>query len=301
MNKEIEFLKIISNKLNDNSYLGDDCAYLGEYNLALSTDSLVEDVHFSLLYMTPYEIAKKALLVNISDILSSGAKADYALISLSGDLSEDFINDFYKGINEIANSYDIKIIGGDLTKGDKISINITILGDYKNRKISKRSNAKEGYVIAAAGVFGSSAMGLKQLSYNNNENNYFTNFHKCPKLYPIVSKTIATNTQKPYAMMDSSDGLVDCLYKISKASNAKLNVQYNLIPKKIYDRDLVLYGGEDYSLFVCLDSEDFRRINKILKAQNEDMLIQIGTVEKGKGIFVDNEKIEYKGFNHFVC
>ena len=65
MNKEFEFLEIISNTLSDSSYLGDDCAYLNDYQLAISSDSLIEDVHFSLEYMNAYEIAQKAFLVNI--------------------------------------------------------------------------------------------------------------------------------------------------------------------------------------------------------------------------------------------
>ena len=159
MNKEFEFLKIISDSLSDSSYLGDDCAYLKEYKLAISSDSLIEDVHFSCNYMTPYEIAKKALLVNISDILSSGAKPKYAQINLSGQFDENFIQEFYRGINKTAQNYGIKIIGGDLTKSQKIMISITLFGDYKKRNISSRKNAKKDYIVAVCGEFGSSAQG----------------------------------------------------------------------------------------------------------------------------------------------
>ena len=99
MNKEFKLLNIISNALSDSSYLGDDCAYLNKYNLAISSDSLIEDVHFSREFMTPSEIARKALLVNISDILASGAKPICATINLSGKLNEVFINEFYKSNN----------------------------------------------------------------------------------------------------------------------------------------------------------------------------------------------------------
>ena len=91
MSKELKFLDIISKTLDNSSYLGDDCAYLKEYNLAISSDSLIEDVHFSISFMSPYEIAKKAMLVNISDILASGAIVKYATINLSGKLDENFI------------------------------------------------------------------------------------------------------------------------------------------------------------------------------------------------------------------
>ena len=289
MNKELKFLKIISNKLSDSSYLGDDCAYLEEYKLAISSDSLVEDVHFSLQFMNANEIAKKALLVNISDILASGAKPICATINLSGQLDEKFIEEFYEGINFVANDYDIKIIGGDLTKSDKIVISITVFGSYNDRNISSRKNAKSNYIIAVAGEFGSSAQGLEDL-INGIQDNYFINCHKYPKLKPEVSSAIAKNTQKPYAMMDSSDGLIDCLSQISTKSNVRIDIEYDKIPAKTKNKDFVLCGGEDYSLVVCLDKEDFEKI---------EGLVQIGTCSIGQGVYVDNQKIEYKGYNHF--
>ena len=289
MSKELKFLDIISKTLDNSTYLGDDCAYLKEYNLAISSDSLIEDVHFSLSFMTPYEIAKKAMLVNISDILASGAVVKYATINLSGKLDEKFIEEFYRGINEITKEYHIKIIGGDLTKSDKVTISITVFGDTKNRKISSRKNASNDYIIAVAGEFGSSAQGLADLQ-NNLKENYFINYHKNPMLYPDISSLIALKAQKPYAMMDSSDGLIDCLCQISSKSNVRIDVEYEKIPKKTLNKDFVLYGGEDYALVVCLDGDDFKNING---------LVEIGSCSIGSGVYIDKQKVEYKGFNHF--
>ena len=289
MNKEFNFLNIISDALSNSSYLGDDCAYLDEYNIAISKDCLIEDVHFSLNYMTPYEIAKKALLVNISDILASGALPKYALVGLCGNLNEKFVKDFYNGINEISNKYNIKIIGGDLTKAPKISISITIFGDYKNRNISSRKNAQNDYIVATYGEFGSSAMGLYNLQ-NNIIENYFTFYHKNPPLYPEISNLIATKTKYPYAMMDSSDGLCDCLIQIASKSNVKIDISYDLIPKKISNKDYILYGGEDYALVIALHKNDFYNIGKLTK---------IGTCSNGQGVFIDNKELKYKGYNHF--
>lgn len=289
MNKEFKFLNIISNKLDDSSYLGDDCAYLDEYKIAISSDSLIEDVHFSRSFMAPSEIARKSLLVNISDILASGAKPIYATINLSGQLDEKFIEEFYFEINKIEKEYDLKIIGGDLTKSDKLMIAITILGSYKNRAISSRKNAKENYIVAVAGEFGSSAQGFEDL-INGVQDNYFINYHKNPKLYPNISSTISKNVKNPYAMMDSSDGLVDCLTQISAKSNIKIEIDYEKIPHKTNNKDFVLFGGEDYALVVCLSKEDFNKI---------DGLTQIGICKKGNGVYIDNQKVEYKGYNHF--
>lgn len=289
MNKEFEFLNIISKTLSNSKYLGDDCAYLKEYNLCVSTDSLIEGVHFLFNYMNPYEVAKKSLLVNISDILASGAQPKFATISLSGNLNNSFIEEFYKGINETALEYDIAIIGGDLTKSDKISITITIFGDCKNRNISKRSAAQDGYIVATMGEFGSSAQGLSDLA-KNIKDNYFISYHKKPILYPKISKLIATKTQKPYAMMDSSDGLVDCLMQISAKSKVGIDINYSKIPHKTKNKDYVLYGGEDYSLVVCLFEQDFKKIPN---------LIEIGKCTNTNKVFIDNKEIKYKGYKHF--
>lgn len=288
ISKEFNFLKIISETI-DSKYLGDDCAYLDEYKLALSSDTLIEDVHFSLNYMSPYEIAVKALLVNISDILASGSKPKYALINLSGKLDEKFIKEFYLGLNETALEYGVKIIGGDLTRSDKINITITILGDYAGHTPSKRSNAQDGYIVAVTGVFGSSAQGLFDLQ-NGLKDNEFIKIHKKPILNPIVSNEIAVKTLKPYAMMDSSDGLFDCLYQIAAKSKVRIDIEFNKIPAVTKNRDFILYGGEDYNLVVCLDSKDFKKIKG---------LTQIGTCAKGSGVYIDNCKTDYKGYVHF--
>ncbi len=289
MNKEFEFLKIISDALTSSSYLGDDCAYLDEYKLAISKDCLIEDVHFSFSFMTPYEIARKAVLVNISDILASGAEPKYILIGLSGKLNKKFIKEFYLGINDTIEKYNIKLIGGDLTKADKLSISITILGDYKNRNVSSRKNAKKDYIVATIGEFGSSAKGLEDLK-NGLKDNYFIEYHKNPPLFEKVTSKIATTIKNPYAMMDSSDGLFDCLYQIASKSKVRIDIDYNLIPKKINDKNLVLFGGEDYCPIICLSFDDFNKIEELIK---------IGTVKKGKGVYINNKKIEYRGFKHF--
>ena len=288
MNKEFEFLNTI-NKIIPDNFIGDDCSYLDEYKLAISQDSLVEDVHFNLEYMTPYEIAQKALLVNISDILASGAIPKYFSIGLSGNLDISFIKEFYSGLKPIADEYSLILIGGDLTKSDKIMISITIFGDYKNRKISSRKNAKPDYIIAVKGEFGTSAQGL----YNINQkikDDYFINIHKKPILYPETSFQIATKTNYPYAMMDSSDGLFDCLYQISHQSKVKINIDYSKIPHKTQNRDFVLYGGEDYCLVVALHKNDFEKI---------DGLVEIGSVKIGKDVYIDNILTKYKSYEHF--
>ena len=315
MNREETFLDIISKTLTNSNFLGDDCAYLKEYNLAVSTDTLVQDVHFK--YgdsgtISAYELGKKALLVNISDILASGANPEYLTVSLSGNLDKNFIEGFYKGADEICRKYDLKIIGGDLTGGDKISVSITIFGNTKGRNISSRSSAKADYIVLLAGEHGSSATGLKILSgqaewnIKDTDKKVFIKAHIEPKLFPKISKTAATKCKMPYAMMDTSDGLYDGMKKISESSNVGFKINYDKIPKKnciledgivVPDFNTVLFGGEDFGLLICISEKDFKTTGKELISLGA---VEIGTVMADKKILIDNKEInEDLRFEHF--
>lgn len=284
--KEQKFLKIISKTLSNSDFLGDDCAILKKFNLAMTMDTLIQDVHFDLKLTSPFNLGKKAVLVNLSDILASGAKPYGVLISLSGNLSVDFVKEFYLGVNEICNRHNISVLGGDLTKADKIIISIAAIGDIKNRKISSRKNAKNGYVVAVSGFFGSSEAGRLNCPQ-------LLEKHLVPVLQFKTANAIATKAQKPYAMMDSSDGLLDCLSQISHFSNVGIKIDYDKIPRETEDKNLVLFGGEDYSLVCCLHASDFKNVKGLTK---------IGIVTDEMGVFVDgtdysNKKM--KGFLHF--
>lgn len=300
MKKEARFLQIISNTLKDSSYLGDDCAYLPEYNLAVSSDSLAEGVHFDLNTISPYALGKKALLVNISDILSSGAKPEYLTVSLSGALNEDFIKDFYTGADEICQKYGLKIIGGDLTGGDKITAAITVFGNTKNRNISSRKNAKPGYIVLLAGYHGSSAAGFKILNgifeCTDENREYFIKSHIEPELYPEISDIIAKNCKQPYAMMDTSDGLYDGMKKISEASGTGFSIEFDKILKKNDDFNDVLFGGEDYGLLICLEKSDFEKIFPLLDGKNISV---IGKITEDKILIDGRELTEDLSYEHF--
>ena len=292
--KEKEFINIIKN-ITKSDVIGDDCAYLKDLGIVISQDNLVEDVHFSMKFTDAYKLGYKSAMVNISDIAASGAEPCYMTIGLSlpDNIDSEFVENFYKGIKDAAKG--IEIIGGDITGSDKIFISIAIIGKTKDRKISSRKNAKEGYKIIVSGTHGSSAAGLKELF--EGKTNEFTEKHLIPKAKVEFSKYIAENIKTDYAMMDTSDGLMDALLQIAEQSNVLLDVDFNKIP---YDnglekfdnyKDLILYGGEDYELVACVP-QDFHVPNSF----------EIGKITKGKGVKIDGEFVknaEKKLFNHF--
>lgn len=278
--KELEFIETINKTLSKNSHLGDDCACLKDLGIVITQDSLVEDIHFSLQFSTPYQLAYKAINVNLSDIFASGAKPQYLTISLSlpKETDNEFIKEFYKACDELSQKFDFEIIGGDITGADKIFISICAIGITKGRKISSRSNAKVGDYVITSGNHGSSAAGLWLLTNNRNKEAKYDDIidtHICPKAQELLSKEISTKANSDYAMMDSSDGLADALYKIAQASKVSVNIDFSKIPydKNIEEianlatkniKDWIFYGGEDFQLIACVNEETLLKIDKQL-------------------------------------
>lgn len=308
--KEFEIINNIANIL-DSKYIGDDCAYLEDLDIVVSQDSLVEDVHFSRKFSSAYQLGYKSIAVNLSDIYASGAEAKYLTVSLSlpKDIDINFIKDFYNGAKSILNG--VKIVGGDVTGSDKIFISVTAIGSTKNRKISSRKNAKKGYKIITNGCHGSSSAGLFALM---NEIKGFDNLKK-EHLMPSVSSELSdalSRAVNDYAMMDSSDGLADALYKISKNSGLAAKVYFDKIPfdesiREIQNFDfekMIFFGGEDYKLVAAVSSEDLEKINPDLYFEigeiiekTDDNIIEI--VYEDKTVFWDEKKIENNLFKHF--
>ena len=297
--KEKEFINIIKNTLHS-KYIGDDCAYLKDLGIVVTQDSLVEGIHFRRDFATPYQLGYKSVMVNISDICASGAEPLYLTVSLSlpPDIGAEFVKQFYEGAKKACKN--AEIVGGDITGADKIYISITAIGSTKNRHISSRAKAKTGYKIILSGNHGSSAAGLSQL-VNGEKQSKFINAHLMPDARIDFSKKLAENIIEDYAMMDTSDGLMDALAAISKESNVLMSIDFNKIPfdkdLKSFDnyQDLILYGGEDYELVAAVPEKYVQGF-------------VIGEVKSGTGVeikYIDkqvlysSEEIENKLFNHF--
>lgn len=307
--QENKLIEIIKNTLNS-KYINDDCAYLEDLGIVVTQDSLVEDVHFSLNYTNAFQLGYKSVAVNLSDVYASGAKAKYLTCSLSlpNYIDENFIRDFYEGAKSV--NPDVEIVGGDVTGGNKLFISICAIGDARNRKISSRSNAKEGYKIITNGVHGSSGAGFELLQKGLKSPQILIDAHLMPKVDDVLSKEIALNIKEDYAMMDSSDGLMDALYKISKLSNLTAEVDFNAIPidEEIKDfedyKNKIFFGAEDYKPIACVPEE-------FLKTLDKNLYTEIGTMTKKqddvfvKVIFNEGVKnftekdIDEKTFKHF--
>lgn len=293
---EIELINVIKDCIKS-EFIGDDCAYLKEFGIVISQDSLVENVHFKRDWCTPYQLGYKSVIVNISDILASGAEPKYLTIALSlpNDINKHYVQEFYEGAKSALNG--AEIIGGDITgsKSD-IIISVTAIGDSRGRNISSRKFAKDGYSIITHGFYGSSAKGLQAL-INSEFNSEFIKYHLEPTLCPEFSDYISKNITEPYAMMDTSDGLADAIFKIAEASNVRINIDFDKIPHKLgVTKEQILFGGEDYNLIAAIPSNYVSLI---------PYAVEIGSVQTYDDIRADisgeifNNYNQLKVYNHF--
>ena len=306
--KELEIINRIQNILNS-EFIGDDCAYLKDLGIVVTQDSLVEDIHFSRKFSTPFQLGYKSIAVNLSDIYASGAEAKYLTVSLSlpKNIENNFVEEFYKGAKSALNS--AKIVGGDITGADKIYISVTAIGSAKDRKISSRKNAQKGYKIITNGLHGSSSAGLYILQNNIEGYETLKNEHLMPYVSSKLSDNIAKTAKFNYAMMDSSDGLMDALFKIADNSNVKAKIYFNKIPydKSIENFDyknMIFYGGEDYKLVCAISPDDLNNIDNNLYYEigeiiekTDDNIVEI-QCEKEIKTFTKKD-IEKKLFKHF--
>lgn len=304
---EINLIKKIKNTLKS-QYIGDDCAYLKDLGIVISQDSLVEDVHFSKHMMSPYQIGYKSVMVNLSDIAASGAKPAYLTVALSlpKQIKDDAVIDFYEGAKYALENLDVEIVGGDITGSDKLYISISVIGKTLNRKISSRSHAKIGHKIITSGVHGSSAAGLKILQNDLEPDKDLIKAHLMPVAQIDFAKQISEQIQEDYAMMDTSDGLFDALFKIGSASECTMSVDFERI---LYDpkikeyfsdyKDLILFGGEDYQIVATVPVEllpslkDYIIIGEVLP--KEDCVIKLNADNKVEKF----NDLSNKCFNHF--
>lgn len=299
--KEKEFISTIKNVLNS-GYIGDDCAYLKDLGIVITQDSLVENIHFKPEFITPYQLGYKSVMVNVSDIAASGAHPAYITISLSlpHNIDNNFVKEFYYGCKEACGK-DIEIVGGDITGSDKIYISVCAVGKTGERNISSRRNAKAGQKIIISGVSGSAAGGLNLLLSGKNKPEKFINAHLCPQAQVEFGKNIAQNVKEDYAMMDTSDGLMDALSTIANESRVLLSVDFDKIPhdKELEQfsnwQNLVLFGGEDYQI-VATTPKDYTggiEIGRVKDGLGVDLKID------GKIIHYSKKNVEDKIFNHF--
>jgi len=226
----------------DNIHIGDDGALLD--GVVYSKDVFFENVHFKKNWMTHYQIAQKAMIVNISDAIAMNAKPKYALlgVAMPKDISKSQMKELAKGFSDTALKYGVEIIGGDTISNVKLDISVTIIS--KTTKPLKRVGLRNNFLLAYTGELGSSKKDLRKLMN-------LGNIHKKSKFVNIKlrDKFISRTQRFLSSGMDISDGLFSDLDKL--ATSNRIGFKFNKkIPKS------VACSGEEYEMLVAFSKRD---------------------------------------------
>jgi thiamine-monophosphate kinase len=282
--------------------IGDDAAVISPSNskLVVTVDMAIEDVHFRRAWSTPFQIGAKLTTANLADIFAMGAKPKYLLVAAA--ITEvnniEVITELANGIKSVADKFGVVVIGGDLSKSEKMSLSITALGELSKNPIL-RSGAKVGDLVYVSALPGLSAAGLAILGRGLDRPRYVVEAHLNPKL-TAPSALIAVAT----SMCDISDGVATDGSNIAKASEVNIDLSKQLISdaagfsdlKELADElgedifDWILSGGEDHFFLATVDPKN---------AKNE-LGVQIGVLKEGKGqVTLDGAIIQKAGYQHF--
>lgn len=285
--------------------IGDDCTVLplGDEAMVMTTDMLIEDIHFLRGASSAEEVGEKSLMVNISDVAAMGAKPVATLLSIAlpesarGEWSEAFMRGYY----EASKREGVALVGGDTTASrDKIAINVVAIGRAPMTNIKRRSAAKVGDAVCVTGKLGASSKGLVDIMFGD-LNTTAAKAHRIAQARVAEGIWLGTR-EEVHAMMDISDGIASDIKHIMEMSNVGASINLDQIPTD-YDIRFATTGGEDYELLLTVDSASFDNIAEKLYKATGTTLTKIGTITEGDSVeWLDNGKpteLELKGFTHF--
>ena len=257
--------------------IGDDAAAWQNDNRIelVTTDTLVQDIHFDLDIINWEELGWKALAVNLSDIAAMGGIPKYVLLSLAlpAELEVDDICKFIHSMMHLAGEFGMAIIGGNVSTAPNVVITVTIIGSSTSKAILKRSTASFGEQIAVTGYLGLSAAGLEMLKGKTISDPEVSNILRRAHFQPIprVKEGQILSEQGAKTAIDISDGLIADLNHICESSKVNAVVKIEQVPvhpavKANFSnhQELALYGGEDYELLFTADEATVVRTKQAL-------------------------------------
>ena len=291
---EFELIKTITKefKINEKSTqvgIGDDAAVIqhGKEDTLVSTDLLIEGVHFDLSYMPLKHLGYKAVMVNLSDIYAMNGIATQITFSLafSNRFPLEAIEELYAGIYLACKNYKVDLVGGDTTSSTTgLMLSVTAIGKAPKKEITQRSGAKEGNLVVVTGDLGGAYMGLQVLEREKavfkvnpqsqpdlSEYSYCIERQLKPEARTDIKALLNELDVKPTSMIDISDGLSSEILHISKASELGCQIYEDKIPIdpevgktceefKINNTTAALNGGEDYELLFTIEQNDFEKV-----------------------------------------
>ncbi len=308
--------------------VGDDAAVIDNQNLftVVSTDMLVEGIHFDLAYTPLKHLGYKSVAVNLSDIYAMNAfpKQILVAIAISSKYSVEALEELYDGIRTACAHYGVDLVGGDTTSSPKgMTLSITAIGQCEPELLTYRNGAKPGDLICITGDLGAAYLGLQilerekkiwlehpELQPNLENSQYVIERQLKPEARKDVIEVFRKIQLKPTAMMDISDGLSSDIFHICKQSGTgalleetgvpiRPDVQLQAIEFRLDPITCALSGGEDYELLFTIDPKDVEKIKYL-----PDIYIAGEMLDAADGVKLHTKggklhELKAQGWRHF--
>jgi len=308
--------------------VGDDAAVIDHFGkqTVITTDLLIEGIHFDLMYTPLKHLGYKSVIVNLSDVYSMNATPTQITLSIgiSNRFSVEALDEFYEGVYAACERYNVDLVGGDTSASNKgFIISITAIGEVAPDKFVKRSTANKGDLICVSGDLGAAFLGLTLLEREKKiwmENpqiqpdlegeKYIVGRLLKPEARKDIIEFLETNNITPTAMIDVSDGISSDILHICKQSNLGCRLYEEKLPIAEDTKQAAfkfgldptvcaLNGGEDYELLFTLKQEDYEKI-----VVNEEISVigYMTAIEEGTKFFTKGGNtfdITAQGWNAF--
>lgn len=257
--------------------VGDDAAALrlaGDKLLLVTTDTVVEDVHFKLRYFTYEQVGHRIMAANLSDIAAMGGWPTYYLVTigLPKGTTQKNVDAIYRGMERLARKHRVALIGGDIVRAEKLFVTVTLLGEVERKNLLTRSGAHRGNLVCVTGHLGASLLGFRLLNQKSAKRvpHRLTRRHLQPEARLAEARWIVQNL-RPTAMIDISDGLSSELNHLARESRVGFAVEAGKIPVPPGVRraignlkgnwvDYALASGEEYELLFTVPKSQVARL-----------------------------------------
>jgi thiamine-monophosphate kinase len=284
----------------------------------ITTDALVENVHFRRDTMPLRDAGWRAMASNISDLAATGARPALATVALgvSADATRDDILELYRGMVEAASAYDCEIAGGDITRAPSLVISITAIGEVRPSRVKGRAGARPGDIAAVTGPLGASRAGLHladtQDMLDEHLRNEALSAHRRPQPRVEQGRWLAASDHV-HAMMDISDGLSTDLSRMCVQSNCAAYVESVPVAPSAAEMAkhrgeepqlYALAGGEDYELLAAVAPRAFAYLSSRFAKRVGGPLHAVGRFREGSGLYVRKgereEPLAPTGWDHLA-
>ncbi len=308
--------------------VGDDAAVLDHFGkqIVVTTDLLIEGVHFDLVYTPLTHLGYKAVIVNLSDVYAMNATPTQVTVSIgiSNRFSVEALEEFYEGVYAACQKYNVDLVGGDTTTSNKgFIISVTAIGEVTEGRFVKRDGAKKGDLICVSGDLGAAYLGLLLMEREKKiflespsvqpdleGQDYILRRLLKPEARKDIVEFLEKNDILPTSMMDVSDGLSSEVLHICKQSNTGCLLYEDKLPIADQSREFAfkleldptacaLSGGEDYELLFTIDQKEYDKI-----VLNEQISVIGYITEPGEGAHIitrsgKKHAITAQGWNAF--